>query len=1090
MRFLLTLLLATLTTIVNAEPSWFRQNAISPDGRTIAFAYKGDIFTVPTTGGEAKRLTSHKAYDGYPCWSPDGRYIAFSSDRYDNMDIFVIDRNGGTPKRLTTHTANEQVLGFLDNSHVLYSAYYMTTQTDIVFPGDFTQVYSVDLEAHRPVLFSGIAMDAISIHPQGGLIYQNKKGYEDNWRKHHRSPITRDLFLTQTATKGRTFKQLTTDNVENRNPVWNRDGKTYYFLSERDGIINVYSATTDGGTPVQLTHFKKYPVRYLSASADGLLCFSWDGTLYTMRPGSQPQPVNISVVMDDTEEYNAPRTVTDGATAFSIGKDEKEIVFAVNGDIYATLADHATTKRITRTKEQEANPTLSPDGRIVVYASERNGTWNLYATTLANKNEKNFTYATGLKETELVTGKEPFMRPVYSPDGKKIAFLANNREIRVYDVASKAVNTVLPAKYNFSYTDGDISFQWSPDSRWLLTSSILDGGWNNKDVLVVSADGKQVVNLTRSGYTDQRPSWTLGGKAILWASDRQGYRSHGSWGAEHDAYIMFLDREAWALANMNKDDRAYYQAIKESEKAENKQDKEKTKSDLGKQKSDLGKQKSDLEKQKSDSTGQADIVEPLKLDFEGCEERIKRLTINSGNLGMMYLTPDGKKLYYTARYEGGYDLWMHDLEESTTKIVNKGFGGGQFIPDKKGENLYICSGKIKKYSLKDNKSTDINFQAETDGRSNVRYTNIFDHCVNQIRERFCNVNYHGIDFPAYAAHYRQFLPHIDNERDLSEMASELIGELNCSHMGLRYRPSAPANPTARLGAFFDSEYDGDGLRITEVVTGGPLDMPDSKVTAGCIIQAIDGQPVLKHQDYFPLLAGKAGKWVHLKMTDAKGKSAFDISMRPVSQSAETALLYKRWVKRKQQYTDEYSKGRIGYVHVQDMDSKSFRSVYSDILGKYRTREALVVDERHNGGGWLHGDLAVLLSGKQYFTFVSRGQEIGADPYTRWNRPSCVLMNEDCYSNAHGFPNMYKALGIGKLIGTPVPGTMTAVWWEQIPGTHLNCGLPQIYCIDSNGRPLENQQLDPDIEIYNTPEQMLSGDDAQLRRAIDHLLGKN
>ena len=308
-------------------------------------------------------------------------------------------------------------------------------------------------------------------------------------------------------------------------------------------------------------------------------------------------------------------------------------------------------------------------------------------------------------------------------------------------------------------------------------------------------------------------------------------------------------------------------------------------------------------------------------------------------------------------------------------------------------------------------------------------------------------------------------------------------------MGLRYRPDAATAPTASLGAFFDPDYDGDGLRILEVVEGGPLDLNDGRITKGSIIESIDGQPVLKDQDYFPLLAGRAGKWVRLRVTGPKGKAPFDISVRPVTLAAQKALLYKRWVKRKQQFTDDYSKGRIGYVHVQDMDSKSFRTVYSDILGKYRNRQALVVDERHNGGGWLHGDLAVLLSGKQYFTFVSRGQELGADPYTRWNRPSCVLMNEDCYSNAHGFPNMYRALGIGKLVGTPVAGTMTAVWWEQIPGTHLNCGLPQIYCNDTEGRPLENQQLDPDIEIYNTPEQMLSGDDAQLRRAIDHLLGK-
>lgn len=1087
MKKILSLLLLFVAVGVYAEDAadWFRCSAISPDGSTILFTYKGDIFTVPVTGGHARRLTSNKAYDGYACWSPDGQQIAFSSDRFGSMDVFILSKNGGTPKRLTTNSAHEYVETFLDNDHVLYSAYYMPTVKDIIFPGNFKQVYSVDLQGHRPQLFSALAMENISINKNGQLLYHNNKGYEDEWRKHHRSPITRDLYLSQVKKEGRTYRPLTTDNAENRNAVWAPDGQAYYYLSEKDGTFNVYKAAGVGSEGKQLTHFRQHPVRYLSVSSNGRLCFSWDGGLYTMTEGGNPEKVNIQIVMDNTEDYEQPYYTSAGANDFDVSKDNKEIVFTVGGDVYTTVMDYATTKRITRTPQSESSPSMSPDGRTIVYVSERNGVPAIYAARLTNKNDKNFTYATDVKEEPLITGKEPFILPKFSPDGKKIAFLANRSEIRVYDVKSKAIHVVLPAKYNFSYSDGDVDFEWSPDSRWILTSSIADGGWNSEDVVVVSVDGKKIVNLTKSGYSDVAPQWALGGKAIVWQSDRAGYRSHGSWGAEYDAFIMFLDREAYELATLNKEDKALYQ--ERLKLCSDSTAKDKKAATVKAEKPKKAKEK----KNDKDTvkTEKADTVKPLKLDFEGCENRVKRLTINSSRLGNIFLTPDGKKFYYTAKFEGGYDLWVHDLEENSTKLLSKGLGNADFIPDAKGENLYLCDGSLKKLRLSDGTTKNIPFSAERDGQNNEERTFIFDHCVNQILARFCDENYHGIDFKGYAAHYRRFLPNIGNNRDLSEMVSELLGELNCSHTGLKYRPGGANRPTAQLGAFFDPDYRGDGLLIQEVIKNGPLDLPDGKIKAGCIIKEINHQKIQKDEDYFPMLEGQAGKWVLLTLTDEKGKKTFEVHVKPITSGTQTALLYKRWVKRNQEYAEKYSGGKIGYVHVEDMDSKSFRTVYSDILGKYRNCRALVVDERHNGGGWLHNDLGILLSGKQFQIYQSRGQYLGDDPYMRWNRPSCVLVCEDCYSNANGFPSMYKALNLGKLVGMPMAGTMTAVWWETQQSGDLICGLPEANCLDLEGHPLENRQLDPDVKVENTPEQMLSGDDAQLRRAVDLMLGK-
>ena len=1090
----LLLSLSTLPLWADETAEWFRNSAISPNGQTIAFSYKGDIFTVPVTGGSSTRLTSNAAYDGFPCWSPDGQQIAFSSDRYGSLDVFVISAQGGVPKRLTTNSANETVQTFLDNSHILYSAYYMPTAKDIIFPGNYAQVYSVDLQAHRPQLFSAIDMQAISINRQGEMLYHNYKGYEDEWRKRHHSPITRDLFLSQIEKKSRTYRQLTTDNVENRNAVWAQDGKGYFFLSERKGSMNIFKVNSIDSEPVQITDFPEHPVRYLSIAENGTLCFSHDGSLYTLHSGEKPQKVNIRIVMDDTEDFNQPQIVTSGATSFDISKDEKEIAFTLNGDLYTTMTDYATTKRLTTTPEEEAQPNISPDGRTIVYSSERNGTWSIFAMKLQNKSDKQFTYATDIKEETLISGKDPATLPKFSPDGKKIAYLANRTEIRIYDVKTKTTHVALPAKFNFSYSDGDMNFQWSPDSRWLLSSYMGENGWNNMDVAVVSTDGKKVIDLTNSGYSDQVPQWALGGKAIIWASDRAGFRSHGSWGSEDDVYIMFLDREAYELSNLNKEDRALYQERLKNKTDSTDKKKESKDAAQAKAKDKKNDKKLASNKKKNSSTAlkdssevKTDTIKPLKLDFENCEDRVKRLTINSSNLGGMYLTPDGKKLYYIASFEGGYDLWVHNLEDNSTKIICKGLGGGQFIPDKKGEALYMCNGNLRKITLSDGSVKDLPFKAEKEGQTEAQREYIFNHCVNQILARFCDTNYHGVDFKSLAAHYHRFLPNIGNSRELSEMFSELLGELNCSHTGLKYRAGVDCPPTAQLGAFFDSDYQGDGLLIQDVVANGPLDLPDGKIKAGCIIQEINHQKIQKDADYFPLLSGKVGQWILLTLTDEKGKNKFETYIKPITIPALNQLLYKRWVRRAQKFTEEYSKGKVGYVHIEDMDSKSFRTVYSEILGKFRNCQSLVVDERHNGGGWLHDDLAVLLSGKQFQIYTSRGQTLGGDPFSRWNRPSCVMVCEDCYSNANGFPSMYKALGLGKLVGMPMAGTMTAVWWERQEDPTLILGLPEVNCLDMSGQPLENKQLDPDVEVNNTPEQMLSGDDAQLRRAIDLMM---
>ena len=1067
-------LMLSLSAHATDNPAWMRYPAISPDGSLIAFSYKGDIYTVPVSGGRASQITTNPAHDSYPVWSPDGQQIAFASDRLGSMDIYVVDKEGGVPTRLTTHSGNETPIVFKDKDHILFQANILPAAEDMQFPSSqFPQVYEVSTAGGRPVMFSSMPMENISFSADGkSILYHDKKGYEDAWRKHHTSSITRDIWMC-TLDGERSYKKLSTFAGEDRSPVW-ANADTYYYLSEEKGSFNIYKANINGGKPSPITQHTQHPVRFLTRANNGTLCYGYDGGIYTLKEGAQSQKVDIRVVTDKIDRDIIRQIKTNGATQIAVSPEGKEVAFILRGDVYVTSTEYKTTKQITNTAEQERNVDFAPDGRSLVYASERNGLWQLYQAKIANKEEKQFTYATDIQEERLTNSNVTSFQPQYSPDGKEVAFLENRATIRVINLATKQVRTVMDGKFEYSYSDGDQWYQWSPDSRWILTNYIGTGGWNNKDVALVNASGNgEIHNLTQSGYNDSGAKWVLDGKAMIWESDRAGYRSHGSWGAHGDIYIMFFDLEAYERFLMSKEELALLEEAEKGKKDEKK---------------DEAVKKGKKDNKKAEDK-KKDEVKALTFDLENCRDRIVRLTRHSSSLGDAVLSKKGDKLYYQASFERGSDLWCQDLKDNSTKLILKDIGRAMMIPDKKGEDFYLCTRSgIKKVTAKDGKSKNISFEAIFDYKPAEERQYMFDHAWQQVKDKFYKDDIHGIDWEGYRDAYRRFLPSINNNYDFQELLSEMLGELNGSHTGARYRANGPALSTANLGVFFDDTYTGNGLKIKEIMAKSPFANKKCEVTSGCIIEQIDGKAIEAGMDYFPLLEGKAGKKVLLAIYNPTNGKRFNVSIKAISASEQNTLLYKRWVDRNRKMVDELSGGRIADVHVQGMDSPSFRTVYSELLSdKNRNRDAVIVDTRHNGGGWLHDDLATLLSGKEYQRFVPRGQYIGSDPFNKWLKPSCVLVCEDNYSNAHGFPWVYKELGIGKLIGAPVPGTMTAVWWETQIDPSIVFGIPQVGCVDMRGQYAENNQLQPDIEVYNKPEDSLKGIDTQLATAVQEML---
>ncbi|MCH5226725.1 MAG: PD40 domain-containing protein [Muribaculaceae bacterium] len=1053
--------LATITGYAET-PRWIQYPAISPDGNTIAFSYKGEIFTVPSKGGEAFQITSNPSYDSRPVWTPGGKQIVFQSNREGSDDIFITSAKGGTPRRLTTHSGNETPLTFLNDSVLLFNATGLPGAKTARAPF-FTQIYSINVEADkpRPSLYLSLPVYAADVNNQGELIFQDRKSFEDPLRKHERSAGTSDIWVYDNGN----FTQLTHFNGSDQSPVWGK-ANNFFYLSEKDGTLNVFEGNIGSGTEKQLTNFEKHPVRSLSASQDGELAFSWDGDLYTLKSGSNPQKVEIAINADLYDGDLVKKYVNNGVSNIAVSPEGNEIALIIRGDLYVTNSKYKTTKRITDTPAQERSVSFSPDGRSIVYDSDVEGIWQLFTAKIKNEDEKEFAYATEIEIQPLYKPETSAMQPLYSPDGKKIAFLEDRSAIRVIDVDTKEVKTVLDGKYNYSYADGDISFSWSPDSEWLVTTYMGPLGWNNMDIAIVKSDGSEVVDLTESGFNDYQAKWALDGKAIIYATGKYGMKASGSWGNQDDIMLMVLDGDAWDQFNFTAEEADLF------EKEEKEKDGEKDKEDKGKKNSKAKKE----EKKKSES-----------LDLNNRRYRTKRLTGTSANMGDFYLSPKGDKLYYFAESPNGdFNLMMVDLKKGSNKVLAEDLSGS-FVPDKDGENIFLFSyDGVKKISLPDGDIKMVEFEAPYDRHPSLERQYIFDHMAKQVEDKFYDKNLHGVDWKYYTSHYREFLPYISNNRDFATLLSETLGELNASHTGGSARGKGADLPTASLGAFFDETYDGPGLKIEEIFPRGPLANKSAGVSPGDIITSIDGVEILPNQDYYPLLEGKAGKKVRLSVKKPDGSNTF-INVRPISGGRQSEMAYQRWVERNEQIADSVSGGKVGYVHVKGMDTESYQNVYDRLLGKYRNYDAVVVDTRFNGGGWLHNDLAILLSGKKYVTFSPRGQEIGIEPFSQWTKPSVMLVNESNYSDAHGSPFTYQTLEIGDVVGAPVPGTMTAVWWEPQIDPSIVFGIPQVTNKSNDGTILENTQLNPDIVIYNEPADVEAGKDAQLEGAVKHLL---
>ncbi len=1042
------LLLAAIATNAQEAPLWMRDVKISPSGDRIVFTYKGDIFTVATTGGKATRLTSQPTYETSPIWSPDGRTIAFASDVNGNLDIFTIPADGsaGAWKRLTYNSVNETPESFTpDGNEIYFSAAIQDPASSCQYPSSrLTEVYSVPVDggAVRQVLATPAQRIAWSTDG-ASFVYQDVKGFEDIWRKHHTSSVTRDIWR-YTPSDGH-HTHLINKEGEDLDPVL--AGDTLYFLSERapQRSLNIYRAPiTDPSQAVPVTDFKRHPVRFLSRASNGTLSFTYDGEIYTLAPGARrPEKVRISITADYPSDIETITTTRGGREA-TVSPNGKNVAFLYRGDVYVTSVEYPTTKQVTDTPEAETDLTWGNDSTLF-FTSERDGRYNIYRATPSRRGSENdFVHATVIDQERMFPADSHERTAArLSPDGKQLAFILDRNKLAVMDLDSRKVRTLTDGS-TYLHRDGRFYYRWSPDSKWIALE-VIDGRDPYSDIAILNVADGTLTNITRSGYFDSEPRWALDGNALTFISERYGMRNHASWGSQTDVMIVFMNQKAMDNFRLSKEDRELAEA---------------------------------------DGNKPAEREGDIEIETEGIYDRQIRLTPFSTELHDGILDADGTTLHFISEADDGCFLWELDTEEGDLEMkrrLSDHLASFDATPDSK--EIFIFGKSMQKLGGK-----NISYRAtkRLDPAAERRY--MFDNIEREERERFLTKDMNGVDWTRMSAEYRKFLPHIANNYDFAELISEWLGELNVSHTGGRFRSTSDTkvdDRTAALGVLYDMTYTGTGMRIAEVLPQGPLYGLDPAVAPGDIITTIDGIPVTDSQPIETLLNERSGRRTLVGLSTPSGTRS--IVVKPISATKQNNMLYERWVRKRAEYVDSLSHGRLGYVHLDGMDDENFRRAYSDLLGKYNKREGVVVDIRWNGGGRLHEDIEILLSGQKYFTQEIRGVASCDMPSRRWNKPSVMLMSEACYSNAHGTPWVYSHKGIGKTVGMPVPGTMSSVNWVTMQDPTLIYGIPVIAYRLADGTILENQQLEPDIRVENTPEEVAAGTDSQLRAAVEELL---
>ncbi len=1055
-RLLVFVAMLLHTGLLVGQNPLLRYPDLHPEGKAIAFAFQGDIWTMEIPEGTPRRLTVHAAYESHPMWARDGQQLAFVSDRFGNGDIFVMPATGGTATRLTYHDTNDMLGGWTAQNEVIFETNrsYKAVEWD-------QEIHTVSAAGGTPTRLLNAFGYMPKVSPSGRFV-AFVQGACRVQREAYRGPAHKDIWLFDTQKQS--YQRLTTDEGQDINPAWGKDDTELFFLSAKTGRYNVYRLTLgrDGKPnqdPQAITAFTDFGIRHLSAAA-GKLLFERADKLYLMPDtGGQATPLAITIQTDQRFDNQTQKTFSADAEAYDIAPNGKLAAMEVHGEIFVKRNHKDHPRAVNRSEHPYRDRSVVwLNDSTILFVSDRSGNYELYLGRSSDPSQSDLFKTLKTDLQTLTKTAEDEGNPVVSPDGKKIAFTRGSGTLIVADISSEgALTNEKKLQEGWALPQG---IAWSPDSKW-LAYSFPDLDFNYEIYIHAADNSRPPVNVSMHPRRDSQPAWSRDGKKLAFVSSCNN--------GDDDIWFVWLQKA----------------------------DAQKTKRDWEESEQD--------QTNKADKKDKADQIPQVKIDFTDIHDRLVQVTSMSGEESEPVFSQDGQQIFFTSESNTQKERALYQIKWDGSQIKELAGGGPAALSlSRDGKSLYfVQKGKLSKLEIASSKTEAMPHQARMTIDHAHEMEQIFEEAWKTIRERFYDPQFHGRDWEALKKQYKPLAMNASTKKDFQDMFNLMLGQLNASHMGMYNGEPEAQLQRQRIGYLgIETIPAKNGREVIYVIPETPADKMDSKINIGETIVSIDGTALTQGVNLYQLLLDKVDEEILLEIADKKGKRR-EVVIRPVASIREEK--YAAWVKEKRQLVDRYSNGKLGYIHIQGMNWPSFERFERELTASGSGKEGLVIDVRYNGGGWTTDYLMTVLTVRQHAYTIPRGaaQDLNAEhprfaahypygerlPFSAWTKPTVALCNPNSYSNAEIFSHAYKGLGLGKLIGKPTFGAVISTGGTRLlDGALLRLPFRAWYAKATQ----ENMELGPavpDIEVDDLPDGRAQNEDPQLQRAVEELLKK-
>ena len=1066
------LLLVTKTAFGSAL-----QPAISPNGKQIAFCYQGDIWTVSAQGGRPYRVTVHEGYDSNPRWSPDGKCLAFQSDRYGNNDIYSMPSNGGTPNRHTHHSASDILSSYTEDGSLIFLTKRVYAQVEREY-----EIYKSDPSLGTPTRF----MDALGfdpvVSPDGNKI-AFVRGTCRIEREAYRGSANRDIWIYDLSSEE--YTKLTDFDGNDFSPKWLNDS-TLLFISSREGKYNIFQTTLDGSVK-KLTFEEAFGVNSFDLSPKTKQIVYQHGSDISLgKIGSNSHSsLEIELSADFRFDPVVSETMTDKVDEYAVSPDGSLSVYAIRGDLFVTRNDKEDDRsvRLTRSSARERDA-IWLNEQAILFVSDADGQNDLYLIESADEEEKSLYKTLKTKTRRLTETPEEEFEPILAPNGERLVYRIGNSQLVSAEVGEDGA-----LSDSVTLLDGwakPAGIDWSPDSRWIAYS--IDDLNYNAEIFILSVDGSvEPVNVSMHPGYDSNPVWSRDGSKLGFLSERNN--------RDADVWFAWLKKSDW-----EKTDEQWERERRHKEDKKASSDKNSDKSEDSSGGSEDIKAEED-----SDETEESPAIE---IDFDKIYLRLVQVTSQAGNEGEFVFDKDGEMVYFTIGSPGRQN---YETQRNLFKIRWDGEKREEIIRDKSsprelnlsnsGDHIYALTkgGLLRRVITKDNKVEKLSIKSRIQINSAEEKKQIYYDAWRALDRGFYDPKFHGHNFAALRDKYLPLAMGASTAEDFQYTFNLMLGQLNASHMGMRGVDNPKETQSQKSGMLgMEGTNSTNGYRLTHIVPDSPLTKASLPLQVDDVIVSVDREPIAADVNIHSLLADKADTKVLLGIERA-GDSLESIVWPASSLTMEN---YDAWVESRRELVDEFSNGRLGYLHIRAMGWTSFERFQTELVAAGYSKEGIVIDVRYNGGGWTTDYLMAVLDVEQHAYTIPRGAASDLEtehrefknnyPSTRLplpssSKPSVALCNENSYSNAEIFSHAYKSLDLGKLVGQPTFGAVISTGsYNLVDGSYIRMPL-RGWFVKETGLNMELHPAVPDILVENPPAYKGLNVDPQLERAVEELL---